>query len=637
MCAIAGFIQNKSAGESYLAKTASAMAATMQARGPDDGGEWVDGAHGVAFSHRRLSVIDLSANGHQPMASSCGRFVITYNGEIYNFPDIKKQLQQSGISFKGHSDTEVLLEAVARFGVEKTLEKLVGMFAFALWDKKTGELTLARDRLGIKPLYWAVMGGVFMFASELKALKAHPAFKGEISKSALANYLRHAYVPAPLSIYEHVFKLLPGHYLSVHAEGDFKPQIKQYWSLYDVAAGGISDPVNLPDEALIDETEKLLGDAIKLRMVSDVPLGALLSGGIDSTAVVALMQEQSANKINTFSIGFGEKGFDESVHAAKIAKHIGTNHHELFLSSQMALDAIPQMGEIYDEPFADSSQVPTYLVSKLTREHVTVALSGDGGDEVFCGYNRHLAANRAWPIIEKMPRFMRGLGAGAIRSFSPETWDNLFGKKLPQGGDRVYKVAQMLDAKNGDELYRMFVSQWQNPENLISGETGDAVISQNSPPTTSLMNKMRYLDTLTYLPDDILTKVDRASMAVSLEVRVPMIDHRVVEFAWRLPENQLIRDSHTKWPLRRIIERRLPKDLVDRPKQGFSMPIGAWLRGPLKEWASSLLNDELPALGGLINPDPVMDAWREHSSGSKNRTNELWAILMLLGWKRNAS
>ena len=507
-------------------------------RGPDDAGLWTDEGARLSFAHRRLSIIDLSTAGHQPMVSKCQRYVIVYNGEVYNFSELAADLRALGTAFRGHSDTEVILEGCAVWGVEATVERLVGMFAFALWDRQTRTLSLVRDRLGIKPLYWGRFGSLFLFASELKALRRCPGWDVELDRDSLCAYMRFNYVPTPRSIYRGVHKLEPGCILTLKDENE--PIIKRYWDLRQVAAKGLSDELAMDDAAIVDELEDLIGDAVRRRMMADVPLGAFLSGGIDSSMVVALMQAQSQRPVRTFTIGFNESSHNEARHAKAIAQHLGTDHTELYVEPEHARDVIPRLVEWWDEPFADSSQIPTFLVAELTRQHVTVALSGDGGDELFAGYNRYVWAERLWRKVRLMPRSVRNLAAAGICAVPMTTWDHIFGP-LPERhrprhpGDKLYKFADMLRVEFPDELYVGFVSSWDAPARAIPGTTEPGGLLWDQSLRESVPNftdRMQFLDTLTYLPDDILTKVDRASMAVSLEARVPILDHRVVELAW---------------------------------------------------------------------------------------------------------
>jgi asparagine synthase (glutamine-hydrolysing) len=635
MCGIAGFMDlERRSGTQELEALGRAMAATLTHRGPDANGLWSDAEAGVVLGHTRLSIVDLSAAGAQPMASSCGACVITYNGELYNAGELRPELEARGRSFKGHSDTEVLVEAIAEWGMRATVERLIGMFAFALWDRRTRRLSLVRDRLGIKPLYWGRQNGRLVFASELKALEALPAWRPELNRDALAAYLRLAYVPAPHSIYRGIHKLEPGHVTTIVADGHV--ETSAFWSLEDAVERGKANPLDMGDAEACDALESLLGDAVGRRLIADVPLGAFLSGGIDSSVIAAMMRTRSNATVRTYSIGFKEEGFDEAPHARAVAVHLGTEHTELYVSPAEAQEVIPNLPSIYDEPFADSSQIPTYLLSKLTREHVTVALSGDGGDELFAGYTRHRFARVASKVPAPLGRVLAcGLGVAG-----PALWDRLF-RALPArrrpslGTDKMHKAAALFSA-GGEHGYRSLVSAWDAPEAIVrqadelKGPIFDAEIARALPDP---LDRMQYLDTLTYLPDDILTKVDRASMAVALEVRVPILDHRIVEFAWQLPTRFKMRLGKGKWLLRQVLYRHMPKHLVERPKTGFAVPIGSWLRGPLRGWAEELLSEERLSEGGLLHPAPIRARWQQHLEGRRNWHASLWTVLMFQAWR----
>jgi len=638
MCGIAGFIAGRTRGTSQqLGEIAASMNDSLRYRGPDDHGVWVDADAGLGFAHRRLSIIDLSAAGYQPMVSADGRYVIIYNGEIYSHEDMRPALSARGVSFRGHSDTEVMLESIAAFGIEKTLQQLIGMFAIALWDRRERTLTLVRDRLGIKPLYWAKFGDLFIFGSELKALRAHPGWTPRINRSAVASYMRFNYVPAPHSIYEDVHKLEPGTMLTLPMGGE--PRITRYWSAREAALAGLRDPIAGSDAELADALAVRLRDAVKRRMIADVPLGAFLSGGVDSSTVVALMQEANLDKVKTFTIGFENGDYDEAPHAAEVARRLGTEHTELTVTAQQALDVIPTLPDMYDEPFADASQVPTHLVSVMARRHVTVALSGDGGDELFGGYNRYHLAQKSWSRLSLLPRTARRGMANCLTAVSPERWTRLLSlvpARLPnQIGDKIHKFASVLGLSDGDAIYRRLVTHWL-PEKVMPGvaePTGifdDQSLLRDMP---ELMQRMQYLDLVTYLPDDILTKVDRASMAVALEVRVPFIDHRVVEFSWRLPQTAKIRRGQSKWLLRQLLYRYVPRELIERPKMGFSSPLGEWLRGPLRDWSEALLSEQRLREGGLFDTAYVRRYWSEHLSGHRNWQYLLWGVLMFEAWR----
>ena len=639
MCGIAGFLNgapNDLARE--LDEVSSAMNVSLQHRGPDDHGVWIDANAGVALVHRRLSILDLSPAGHQPMISADERFVIIYNGEVYSYQPIAAELAASGLKFRGHSDTEIILNSFAVNGIEATLKRMIGMFAIALWDRRDRTLTLIRDRLGIKPLYWAKFGKLFLFGSELKALRAHPGWTAQIDRDAVAAYMRHNYVPAPHTIYQGVHKLEPGTILTLTWQGE--PQISRFWNARTVAHNGMLHPLDAGDDELTEWLETLLQDAVSRRMIADVPLGAFLSGGVDSSTVVALMQKARLGKVRTFSIGFDLPGYDEAPHAAAVARHLGTDHTELTVTSSQALDVIPQLPTFYDEPFADSSQIPTYLVSAMTRKHVTVALSGDGGDELFAGYNRYHLTQRFWRALSLMPRSLRNAAAASVTAVRPDRWTSLAAvlpKRLrpPQAGDKLYKLAAVLKLDSPDALYRRLVSHWEPSEIVLAAHEPRTVITDETlaKEFPDPLARMQVLDLVTYLPDDILTKVDRASMAVALEARVPLLDHRVVEFSWRLPGNSKVRNSTTKWILRQVLYRHVPRALIERPKMGFGIPLGEWLRGPLRDWAETLFDEGRLQDAELLDPGTVRRFWREHLEGGRNWQNLLWNVLMLEAWR----
>lgn len=633
MCGIAGLLSNADASPAHWAQV---MADSLAHRGPDDYGVWSDAEAGVALSHRRLSIIDLSAAGHQPMTSADGRYIITFGGEIYNHVDLRPELEARGVQFRGHSDTEVMLEAFAAFGIEPTVKRLIGMFTIAVWDRRDRTLTLIRDRLGIKPLYWAKFGSLFLFGSELKALRSCPGWTPRINRDAVAAFMRHNYVPAPHTIYQGVNKLEPGCILTLPWGGE--PVIARYWDARAVARQGIDNPLRGNDTDLTDQLEDLLKDAVKRRMMADVPLGAFLSGGIDSSTVAALMQAANVGQVKTFSVGFEIPGFDESPHAAAVARHLGTDHTELTATSAQALDVIPRLAEWYDEPFADSSQIPTYLVSALTRKHVTVALSGDGGDEVFAGYNRHHLTQRFWSGLSLMPLAMRKGLAAALSAVPPDRWTAVLSRlpfmRVPQIGDKLHKAASVLKLGSSDALYRQLVTHWEPQDVMLNASEPQGVLFDTtvSGDIADPVSRMQFLDLVTYLPDDILTKVDRASMAVALEARVPLIDHRVVEFSWRLPRNTMIRNGVSKWILRQVLNRHVPQTLVERPKMGFGIPLAEWLRGPLRDWAETLLGERRLRDSGLLDAAKVRQRWSEHLQGRRNWQYPLWDVLMLEAW-----
>jgi asparagine synthase (glutamine-hydrolysing) len=644
MCGLAGVIDcDRTTPAPQLKATVDHMAGTLAHRGPDAGGGWVDPSTGVGLGFRRLAILDLSDLGAQPMVSACGRYVIVFNGEVYNFGVLRGQLAAAGHTFRGHSDTEVLLAAISAWGVEPALRRSNGMFAFALWDRTLQVLHLARDRLGEKPMYYGWAGATFLFASELKALRAHPAFQAEVDRDALALYLRHKYVPAPWSIYRGVRKLPPGTLLTLNprARGqDADP--RPYWSAREVVETGGDRRLN-PGEA-VDELDHLLRDSVRLRMVADVPLGAFLSGGIDSSTVVALMQAQSSRPVRTFTIGYDDDDFDEAADALAVARHLGTQHTELYVSPSECMDVIPRLPALYDEPFADSSQIAMFLVSALARRHVTVSLSGDGGDELFGGYNRYLWAPAVWRRASRVPQPLRRAAASLLTSRSPEAWGRLLRRAGPLAprsanqrlvGDKLYKLARVLDLGRSEDLYLELVSHWKEPGALLPGarELPTAVTDPARwARVPGVAEHMMYLDLVTYLPDDILTKVDRASMAVSLEARVPLLDHRVVELAWRLPLDLKVRNGTTKWLLRQVLHRYVPPHLVERPKMGFGVPIDRWLRGPLRDWAEALLDPRRLRAEGYLDPAPVAARWAEHLSGRRDWQYHLWDVLMFQCW-----
>jgi asparagine synthase (glutamine-hydrolysing) len=637
MCGIAGFIGvQPGAVPGSLEGVAAAMSRSLQHRGPDDQGQWIDHNAGAALVHLRLSIVDLSPAGHQPMTSADGRYVIIFNGEVYSFQEIRKDLEARGVtSFRGHSDTEVILESISLFGLDATLKRMIGMFAIALWDKKDRTLILIRDRLGIKPIYWAKFGSLFIFGSELKALRACPGWMPRIDRNAVAAYMRHNYIPAPHTIYERVQKLEPGCVLTL--PWGKEPTITRFWNARTIAKDGLANQLRGSDSELTDQLEVLLKDAVKRRMVADVPLGAFLSGGVDSSTVVALMQAAGMGTVKTFSIGFDIPGFNEAPHAAAVARHLKTDHTELTVTSQQALDVIPRLPEWYDEPFADSSQIPTYLVSAMTRKHVTVALSGDGGDELFAGYNRYHLTKRFWRWIALMPAPLRKAVAAALTAVPPDRWTSALSKLpggLPQIGDKLHKAAPVLRLDNADSLYHRLVSHWQPDDIMLDareprGILNDETVTADIP---DLVGRMQFLDLVTYLPDDILTKVDRASMAVALEARVPLIDHRVVEFSWRLPRDVMVRKGVSKWILRQVLYRHVPPALIERPKMGFGIPLGEWLRGPLRDWAENLLSESRLRDSGLVDATKVRRYWTEHLQGHRNWQYHLWDVLMLEAW-----
>ena len=688
MCGLTGFWASKSQlPRSVNLQACESMANALLHRGPDDLGIWLDESEGVALGHRRLAILDLSPAGHQPMVSACGRYVMAFNGEIYNHLELRGELGALGLAcftrnngvegelndatrgdgWRGHSDTETLLAGIAAWGLEATLKRCVGMFAIALWDCQTKTLSLARDRLGEKPLYYGWVGDgenrAFAFASELKALRAYPEFTNRVCRQALAQYLRFMYVPAPRSIYQGIYKLEPGCILTVAGSPDAKApttplrpgqehgslRIDRWWALADVVAQGAGNTE--PEEVLLPQLERTLSQAVQEQSLADVPLGAFLSGGVDSSTVVALMQQRArasgAPPVQTFTIGFDAAGFDESSYARAVALHLGTKHHELRATAQTAQDLITNLPWIYDEPFADSSQIPAHLVSKAARQHVTVALSGDAGDELFGGYNRYFWGPRIWNRLGHLPPVLRrALGTG-LQSLSVPLWNTLgapFMSKrdgVARLGDKVHKLADRLQHVNNlNDLYRSLVSEWSDPAVLVRNAEGGVVVEpanllDDPMPSHGLEQyplPMMYQDAMTYLPDDILCKVDRAAMACSLETRVPFLDHRVVELAWRLPLNMKVRGNTGKWALRQVLYKYVPKELIERPKAGFAVPIGQWLRGPLRDWAEALLSEKRLEQEGYFHSEPIRRAWAEHLAGARDNTAKLWALLMFQAW-----
>ena len=628
MCGLAGLFDPAGRhNHGALREIATRMGRTLVHRGPDDQNQWVDSGAGIGLAHQRLSIVDLSTCGRQPMTSASGRHVLVFNGEIYNHTDLRLELTSAGIHFRGHADTETLVEAIDRWGLSATLARVNGMFALAVWDVTERRLLLARDRLGIKPLYYGWLGDQFVFGSELKALVAHPAFDASIDRGALCSFLQHSYVAGPNSIYRGIFKLLPGHWLAVDA-GDSPGQLETtaYWSVKQVAEEGGTHPFTGTAADAVEQLDQLLANAISLRQMSDVPLGAFLSGGIDSSTIVALMQRQLDRPARTFAIGFDEPRYNEAEYASRVAQHLGTAHTEMYVSADQAREVIPALPTLYDEPFADSSQIPTFLVAQLARQHVTVALSGDGGDELFGGYDRYAFIARLWRRIGWLP-------VTARQAFAPIL--SAVGRLPGRYARKCLTLANMIGSTSGRQLYRDAHTHWKDPASIV--------IDGSMPQTAfyrcdqwarrdSLIEELMAIDSETYLPDDILTKVDRASMGVGLETRVPLLDHRVVEFAWSLPLEFKVRGGETKWLLRQVLDRYVPRPLIDRSKVGFGVPIDSWLRGPLREWAEELLSESRLAQDGFFHALPIRTKWNQHLAGTHDWHYYLWDILVFQAW-----
>jgi len=642
MCGIAGFFDS-ACGNSVeeLRCVAMRMADTLRHRGPNDAGAWADAEAGIALAMRRLSILDLSDAGHQPMQSASGRFVVVYNGEIYNYRDLREQLSgaEQSYPFRGTSDTEVMLAAFECWGVEQSLTRFNGMFAFAVWDRQERSLILARDRFGEKPLYYVRMGSLVLFGSELKALRAHPAFVPEVDLSSVALFLRSSCIPAPYSIYRNVAKLPPGTFLKI-SSGDVSSSPQAYWSFDDLVREALSDPLRCTDDEAIGHLDQLLRNAVRMRMRSDVPLGAFLSGGIDSSTIVALMQAVSPARVKTFSIGNHDRELNESGEASAVAKHLGTDHTELYATSEQAMEIIPSLPRIYDEPFADCSQIPTILVSQLARRQVTVSLSGDGGDELFGGYTRHIWSGTLGRRLYRLPRWLGATTARGIRTVPSDAWDSLFRAFQPltpvrwrqrMPGYKLHKLASILESPEVHTLYEKLTSHWIDSSRVLA-RAAEVRSANGHASFGHAAEEMMYLDTIGYLPDDILVKLDRATMSVGLEGRVPMLDPNVARFVWRLPLHMRIREGQGKWILRQVLYRYVPREIVDRPKSGFGVPVANWLRGPLREWAESLLGERRLSQDGFLNPAPIRKMWRDHLSGKASWEYHLWDILMFQAW-----
>jgi len=643
MCGIAGFFSPSRSTAESLTGTLQAMTDAIVHRGPDDGGHWVDAECGIALGHRRLSILDLSPLGHQPMTSVHGRYIMVFNGEVYNFQDLRTELEALGHAWKGHSDTEVMLAAMVQWGIDAATARFNGMFAFAVWDKQERTLHLGRDRLGEKPLYYGWVGDSFVFCSELKSLRAFPGFDRRVDRASLTQLLRFNYVPDPHCIFQGLHKLPPGGLISLHQPTD-RPEPRLYWNLRDVIQRGMAQPFSGTEAEATDRLEALLTQSVKQRMIADVPLGAFLSGGIDSSLIVALMQSQSTRPVRTFTIGFHEKDHNEAHFAKEVARHLKTDHTELYVTGQDALNVIPSLPDLYDEPFGDYSQIPTYLVCKMAREHVTVALSGDAGDELFGGYERYFVGRSLWSKFAWMPGplrktlaasmtmlpagFWNGLGAAA-RPLLPERF-----KQIPFG-DKLHKLAEVIGAPGMETLYLNLMSHWKSPADIvIQGDDRPTSITDKTgwPEVTDFTHRMMHLDMETYLPGDILVKVDRAAMGVSLETRVPLLDQHVMEFAWTVPYSMKVKNNKGKWLMREVLYRHVPQALIDRPKRGFGIPLDVWLRGPLRDWAENLLDETRLKQEGYFHAAPLRKKWREHLSGTRNWQFYLWEVLMFQAW-----
>lgn len=645
MCGITGFISFEEKKKN-LREIAIQMSKKLLHRGPDDEDVWVDLELGVALAHRRLSIVDLSKAGRQPMISECGRFCIVFNGEVYNHLSIRDELP-SPVNWRGHSDTETIVNSIAQLGLEKTLRKVVGMFAFAVWDKYLKKLTLACDRMGEKPIYYGFKGENLIFGSELKAINAFPNLKSKISMETLAMYINLGYIPAPHSIYEGIYKMMPGNFIEFsleNIESKKIPESKAYWSLESIIKNRGLYEYRGSEKDAIDNLDFLLNNSISGQLLGDVPIGCFLSGGIDSATVVSLLQNQTSNIVNTFTIGFDEAGFDESKKAKSIASFLGTNHNEFFVSPKDALATIPKLSSLYDEPFADVSQIPTYILSEFSSSKVKVCLSGDGGDELFCGYNRHIVGPKIWGFLKYLPFSIRLIISNFIKSIPPSSWDkfyNYFETYLPKylkvnsPGLKLQKISDLINVRSLYEVYLSLLSSWENPNSVVKNTSFFVDSSKFEFCKNNIKDphhQIMFMDTIGYLPYDILVKIDRAAMSNSLETRLPLLDHRVVEFAWQMPLNMKLRKKTSKWLLRQVLKKYLPDNLIDGPKKGFSVPISDWLRGPLKEWANTLLDPSLIYSQNYFNVDLINKKWHQHLSGKHDWSSQLWTILVFQSW-----
>jgi asparagine synthase (glutamine-hydrolysing) len=648
MCGFTGFLEAPTSALTSDAALAAlhAMNARLALRGPDSADVWLDPSAGVGLGHRRLAVVDLSPAGAQPMHSATGKYVLAFNGEVYNHLDLRRELHEAGkqIAFRGHSDTETLLAGFEAWGIVDTLKRAVGMFAFAAWDTDAQLLTLARDRFGEKPLYYGFQGATFLFGSELSALRAHPEFRANIDRRALCLYLQRSYVPAPYSIYAGISKLEPGSVFTLSTAHRVS-SIRRYWHASDAAMHAKRNPFAGTTAQAVDQLETLVSASVRQQMVADVPLGAFLSGGVDSSTVVALMQQASTRPVKTFTVGFEDDSYNEAEHAKAVARHLGTEHTELYVSADDAMQVIPRLPRVYSEPFADPSQIPTLIVCELARKHVTVALSGDGGDELFAGYNRYQLTEQLWRKLQPIPAAVRTVAARAIRAVPPAQWDAVV-KHVPmfanhpamaRFGDKLHKGARVLASKTSSTLYQGLVAYMDEPAAWVKHVPRDLDLAGELSKNISVLGasdaeRMMVLDSVSYLPDDILCKVDRAGMGVSLEARIPFLDHRIYEFAWQLPMHMKLHDGQTKWVLREVLYRHVPRALIERPKLGFGIPLDAWLRGPLKDWADALLNTERIEREGFFHAAPVAELWRAHQAGRHNHGYQLWTLLMFQAW-----